>query len=391
MKPRWYAFIALPLIGLAAASIAACGESHAESHPTTPATPAAAPSKAAADPIPVTLTAVVQLPSDAPLRVAGRVSHARDIKPAFKTGGVIKEILVDEGDRVTKGQVLARLDPREIDAGIAQARAAVAKADRDLKRVGALVDDAVLPGTIKDDAATALTVARAQLAGLAFNRETTTLIASADGVVVKRLAEPHEVIGPGMPVLVIGEGAADGTQIEVGVSARDLTRITLGATATVRLDGDTGDRPATVIEVAPTLTPGTDRIAVTLAIGGPALAHAAPRGLVGVATFGARDGAMLPAIPLTTLVEGLGQEATVWVVDGTNAGQVVAKKVTIARIRPDGMALIASGLDGVSEVIDAGNAWLDSAATVVIKMAAPTAGNTAPNHTKTAGASHEDR
>lgn len=384
MRHHWRSFITVQLLGLglaifASVLVTACGESHAESH----AAPAAT-TKAKADPIPVTLTAVVQLPSDAPLRVTGRVSHARDNKPAFKTGGLIKEILVDEGDRVTKGQVLARLDTREIDAGIAQARAALGKADRDYKRVGALVDDAVLPGTTKEDAGTAVAVARAQLAGLAFNRETTTLVASADGVVVKRLAEPHEVIGPGMPVLVIGEGAADGTQIEVGVSSRDLGRIAVGTTATVRLEGETSDRPATVIELAPTLTPGTDRLAVTLSVGGPALAHGAPRGLVGVATFGARDGVMLPAVPLTTIVEGLGQEATVWVVDAANAGQIVAKKVTVARVRPDGMALIASGLDGVSEVIDAGNAWLDSAATIVVKTATPTASHET-NGTETAG------
>ena len=124
MRHHWRSFITVQLLGLglalfASVLVTACGESHAESH----AAPAAT-TKAKADPIPVTLTAVVQLPSDAPLRVTGRVSHARDNKPAFKTGGLIKEILVDEGDRVTKGQVLARLDTREIDAGIAQARAA---------------------------------------------------------------------------------------------------------------------------------------------------------------------------------------------------------------------------------------------------------------------------
>lgn len=381
MKHIMRALIATPLVGLAAAGLAACGESHAEPNPSAPAAAAdKVKVKAKADPIPVTLTPVVRLPADAPLRVTGRVSHARDLKPAFKTGGVIKQILVDEGQRVAVGQVLARLDTREIDAGMAQARAALGKAERDLKRVDQLVNDAVLPGTTRDDAQTAATVARAQLSGLAFNRETTTLVATAAGVVVKRLAEPGEVIGPGMPLFVIGESAQDSLRLEVGVSARDLARIQLGAVATVRLDGETSERMATVVELAPTLTPGTDRLAVTLAVQGAAPGlTSAPRGLVGVATFAPRPDITLEAVPLTTLVEGLGLEATVWLPDATTAGQVVAKKVTIARVRPDGMALIASGLDGVSEVIDAGNAWLDAEATIVIKPTPQSAELPAPS------------
>src|SRR5262245_36200179 len=113
MKTLWHAFIPVFLI--------ACGASHAESASTP---------KHKAEAIPVTLTPVVQRPADAPLVATGRVSHAKDHKPAFKTGGVIKEILVAEGERVVPGQVLAKLDTREIDAGLAQARAGLAKAER---------------------------------------------------------------------------------------------------------------------------------------------------------------------------------------------------------------------------------------------------------------------
>lgn len=351
MNQHWRLFIYGVLVALPLA-LGACGESHAETK--------AAP-KAEAEAIPVTLTPVVQVPADAPLRVTGRVSHARDIKPAFKTGGVVKEILVDEGAVIKVGDVLARLDTREIDAGIAQVRAALAKANRDYARVDQLVTDAVLPTTTRDDAATAASVAKAQLAGLAFNRETATLIATAPGVVVKRLAEPGEVVGPGMPVLVIGE-VGDHVRVEVGVPARDIERIQIDGTATISLDGEVAERVGKVVEIAPTLTPGTDRIAVSLSLDG---VGTSVRGRMVTATFAPRTTVTMAAIPMTTLVEGSGHEATVWVMG--DAGKIVARAVTIARVRPDGLVLIASGLDGVKEVIDAGTAWLDVDATVVVK------------------------
>ena len=54
-------------------------------------------------------------------RLAEEIDSIPD-KLAFKIGGVITAVYVNEGDRVKKGQVLARLDPSEIQAQVAQAK-----------------------------------------------------------------------------------------------------------------------------------------------------------------------------------------------------------------------------------------------------------------------------
>lgn len=345
---------------LVAVAAAGCGETQADS-------PEQVGRRAA---VAVTLAPVVRVSADAPLRVTGRVTHARDLKLGFKTGGVIQEILVDEGARVEAGQVVARLDAREIDAGVAMARAALGKAQRDLARVEALARSAAVPGTLQEDAETAAAVARAQVAGARFNRETATLVAPFTGVVVLRLAEPGEVIGPGMPVVVIGEARPDELRVDVGVPARELPRVRAGVPVTVRLDGAVSPVPAEVVEIAPTLTPGTDRVRVALRLRGLA-ADDYPRGLIALATFAAREDALLPAVPVTALVEGHGRQAAVWLLEGSD--RVRRREITVHALRPDGMAVVAAGLDGVAAVIDAGSAWLDEEARVVV---AP--GKTAP-------------
>lgn len=346
MTTRTPSLLALLVLGLAA-----CAESAAQ--------PAELAGRSMA--VPVTLVSVTQVPADAPLRVTGRVTHARDQKLAFKTGGIIQEILVDEGARVTAGQVVARLDPREIDAGLAQARAALTKAQRDLARAEALTERAAVPGSLREDAATAAAVARAQVAGVRFNRETATLVAPVDGVVVLRLAEPGEVIGPGMPVVVVGETRPDEVRVDVGVPARELPRVRAGVEVTVRLDGLARPLPAEVVEIAPTLTAGTDRVRVALRVRGLP-AGELPRGLVALATFGPRRDALLPAVPVTALVEGEGRRASVWLLEG--ADRVRRLEVTVHDLRPDGTAVIADGLAGVTQVVDAGSAWLDESQVV---------------------------
>lgn len=74
----------------------------------------------------------------------GRVEPVRDpVALAFEAGGRIAEIAVDEGDTVTKGQTLARLDDRLAKARVAAAQAAVAAADANyqLLRRGARKED----------------------------------------------------------------------------------------------------------------------------------------------------------------------------------------------------------------------------------------------------------
>jgi RND family efflux transporter MFP subunit len=374
--------------------LAACMPSRAD----TEAEPA--PVARSRAPVSVRLAPVISKPLELELLVLGRVTHARDLRLAFKTGGVVAELLVEEGERVTRGQVLARLDKSELKAGLAQARAGLDKAKRDLARVRGLESQAVLPGSTREDAETARVVAAAQVRGLHWNLETATITADCDGVVLKRLAEPGEVVGPGQPILVVGDESA-GVRVEFGLPARDLDRVAIGESVTVRLDGTSNSHPSTIVDLAPTLSPGTDRLSVYASLP-PTLRP--PRGLVATVTLPARSTPTLPAIPLSAVVEGEGREASVWLLasqsstsssverasepreegakasrretapsqgpaEGTNAGgsPVVRRTITIHSIREDGMVLVERGLEDVTQVIDAGQAWLDATATVVVK------------------------
>src|SRR5512138_3320294 len=163
-----------------------------------------------------------------PVRAAGLVATKDEWDLAFKVGGVLARVEVHEGERVAKGEVLARLDPTELAAAVRQARVGVAKARRDAERAAELVAGDAAPRTAADDTRSAAAVAEAQLAAAEFNLRQATLVALDDGWVDRRLAEPGEVIAPGRPVLHVS-GRGRGFVVRAALPDRDVLGLEPGA------------------------------------------------------------------------------------------------------------------------------------------------------------------
>jgi len=62
----------------------------------------------------------------------GKVTPITKVEVKSKASGIVKKLLVDAGDRVKKGQLLAQLDKVEIEAGVEQSRAALQAAEANL-------------------------------------------------------------------------------------------------------------------------------------------------------------------------------------------------------------------------------------------------------------------
>ena len=103
--------------------LSACGSSNA------------APEGAPKRPTPVRVGTAAPAEFLSQIRTVGRVEPDRTYVLAFKTAGVVSTLNVQEGDTVRKGQVLAELDPRDVNAQLRQAQEAAAKADRELVRI----------------------------------------------------------------------------------------------------------------------------------------------------------------------------------------------------------------------------------------------------------------
>jgi len=149
--------------------------------------------------------------------LTGTIGAVDSYAAGFRDGGRVIEVAVDVGDRVTAGEVLARIDPATADAAFRSAEASLEAADAVLVQARQARDRAegllrAGNGTQADlDSATQafLTAqssrdqAGAQLATARRADEDTTLTALEDAVVTARDAEPGQVVGAGQSVVTL--------------------------------------------------------------------------------------------------------------------------------------------------------------------------------------------
>jgi RND family efflux transporter MFP subunit len=341
------------LLLLLALALAGCTGSNA-------ATPAAE------RPIPVRLAAVAVDRVAQVVTATGTLGPKEDVMLSFKIGGVVARILVDEGESVRAGQVLAELDHGEIDPAVAQAQSAADKAERDLARARRLFADSVATLEQVQDAETGRDVARAALASASFNRSHAVIVAPAAGVILKREAEPGELVQAGAPILALGSNAR-GQVVRVGLADRDAVRIHRGDRASVRFDAlpeRTFD--GVVSEIAAAADPQTGAYRVEIALRGVSGAgRGLASGLVGAVGIALAADSPVALVPAEAVLEADGAHGVVFTpaADGRHA---VRHAVTIAFLSGDRIA-IASGLAGARAVIVDGAANLGDGSRIEVE------------------------
>lgn len=184
---------------------------------------------------PVTVTAATTGPAAPPILAHGLLANQDEMQLSFKVGGIISELPVKEGEQVKRGQRLARIEQTEVEASVEQARQGHDQARRDLQRGERLYTDQVITLEQLEGLRTQEAVAAASLRAARFNQGHATITAPMDGTVLRRLAEERELIGAGMPVVVLG-GAEQGFVVRTGLADRQVVQIQLGDAAQAHLD-----------------------------------------------------------------------------------------------------------------------------------------------------------
>lgn len=305
--------------------------------------------------IPVTVADVRQMSATLPLSVSGILTSAGEQRLSFKVGGVIKRILVEEGDLVKPGQLLAELDKTEIDAQVRQAQEALKKAERDLARVEGLYRDSSATLELLQNATTGRDVAKETVRIATFNQQFAEIRASRPGKIIKKLANEGEVTGPGMPALVLFETGPNDWVVLVSVSDRDWARLSMGMPAKVVLDAYEGEVfDARVSDLAVAADPGNGLypVELRLATKGKRLAP----GLFARVEIAPAKAGVYTTVPIEALVEGAGKEAFVFALqpDGTGVKKL---PVTVAFLE-NNQAMITAGLEGINAVVTAGAPYL---------------------------------
>lgn len=328
---------------------------------------AAAPIKAAAaEPVPVRLVAVGAAPGGTELNVTGTVRLKRETALAFNTNGRLAQVMVLEGQGVRPGQMLARLDPTGIDAASEAARAEAARAEADLKRLRKLAAEGWITKPRLEAAEATATAARARVEQTAFDVRFANIQAPTAAVVLRRQAEPGQMLTAGQPVVTIGE-LSSGYVLRVPMSDSDLVRVRLGQSALVSIPAlGPAPVPATVSEIGARGDDRTGTFQVELRL--PAL-PGLRSGLIGDAAIRANAAAAAPAaltVPAAAVFAARADEGFVYVYDPA-ARVVRARMVALGPIDDRGI-VITRGLKAGEQVVSSGPDRLHDGAPVKVAV-----------------------
>lgn len=318
------------------------------------------------DPLPVEVMQIRQADSFRVVeRFTGRIEARRRTDMAFDQGGRVMDILVDDGDAVTEGMVVARLDDRtlkaERDRIIAQADgidAQIELAQLNLDRIQSLTDRGVASDQVNDDARINLQQLKASrrevdaaLATVELELIKTELTAPFAGRVAERMIDHGAVVAAGAPVLTLLETTSP--ILRVGLPEKRAELLEPGQSVDLVYRGETVaakmlsslpdlDRVTQSVPVRIEFTPGADQavqfgdtaeLLLETAIPGPGF-----------------------VLPLEALAEGRRGLWTVYAVDddgrvGTEALEIIAVSGDRAFARGslrEGQRIVASGRHRIS-------------------------------------------
>jgi RND family efflux transporter MFP subunit len=174
----------------------------------------------------------------------------------------IEEMRVVQGQAVKSGELLARLDVREIQARLDQAVAQREQAELDLQRFSNLITKQAVTRQEYDAAQARARVTRAAVTEIETLMGFGVLTAPFDGIVARKLADVGDLAAPGKPLLELQDPTH--LRIEAEVPESLITFIRPGQSIPVRISTLNSTLHGRVSEIAPASDPGSRTFLVKL-------------------------------------------------------------------------------------------------------------------------------
>lgn len=288
-----------------------------------------------------------------PVQSGGILLPTEEMRLSFKTGGIVMQVMAEEGERVMKGDVLATLNLSEINAQVDLARSGFDKAQRDYNRARNLHADSVATLEQMENAATALSVARSNLEIARFNQTHSKITAPDNGIILKQFVRQNELVAPGYPVFLFGTSGKN-WKVKTGISDRDIVKIIIGDSAVVTTDAWPGvSFPAIVEQIGEMADPLTGTYDTELLLMDKGYRLAA--GFVVSVRIFPSDTESLMLVPVESVVEADGETGYVFSVD--DSSRVHKIRVRVLTLLGD-KAAIRSENRQLSRIVTGGAAYL---------------------------------
>lgn len=280
----------------------------------------------------------------------GQIKEKKEVSVAFKVGGQVLNVLVDEGDYVSKGQTIARIDPRDYKIQLQSAKAQFEQASGEYTRYKELYKKNKLPINTLEKLEAGYLAAKSAYEGAQNALSDTELKAPFNGYIYRKHIHNYENVAPGQPIYAL----LDVSHLEVVFSlpeskvnkAKNFTNIAIDVA-----NANAYNVSANLLSVNEKAN-GNDMFDVRLMVANDQQGAIKPgmSAKVRIQLNGDKRSYVLVPVESVFYKE---QSAYVWVLDQKNS-TVSSRPVAVNKVENNGQLSIRSGLKGDEYIVTAG-------------------------------------
>ncbi len=170
--------------------------------------------------------------------LSGKFFPEKEVRVNSEVPGKVLKVYVNEGQKVKKGQALAKLDDRELKTQLSQINIKIANLEKDYKRYKILVENDAVPGVKFEKIQEGLKTAQAQKKSILIKINNTLIKAPFEGYITKKFVEAGAFAAPGVPIVALTD--TNKLKFTINVPSGELDYFQIGKTYPIIVDAYPG-------------------------------------------------------------------------------------------------------------------------------------------------------
>lgn len=277
--------------------------------------------------IPVITQTASNMDSTSPLSLSGNVEGNTTVRLGFMVAGKINFIAGQEGQKISKGQLLSSLDPASYQVAKAQADIQVNQVKDEYDRIKLMYERNSVSQSDFNKVSFSLQQARQQQKLHAKNLADTRLYSPITGVLLKKMAETGEIVGVGNPLFVVSDISR--VKVNAFIPETELNHVKLSEQAKVYISSLDKTFTGKVTEIGSAADATSRAFTIKVDLNNPDL-QIRP-GMIAEVLFEKRSINQMLTLPAEAILHDTDNQTYVFVVDSSQK-KAYKRNVTVGQL-----------------------------------------------------------
>ncbi|AUD02755.1 efflux RND transporter periplasmic adaptor subunit [Spirosoma pollinicola] len=308
--------------------------------------------------IPVVVSRIQNAQEGGQLVLSGSTEAETTVNLGFMVGGKLNRVVIQEGQTIRAGQLIASIEPTDYQLGVTIANANVARVQDEYNRLTILKERGSLTPSDYEKAVTGLEEVKARQQLAAKNLRETKLYSPISGIVARKGANAGEIIPQGQPLFQIAD--IQPIKVRVSVPESEVGQLRLGQSAQITIPAMNKSYTGQISLIGAVADPASRAYSVKIDLPNPTL-QIRP-GMIADARLVATNTKKALVLPGNVVLRDDDGSTYVFVAD-VQKKQAFKRKVTVGQVFASDIE-ITSGLNATDLIVTGGQQKLQDGVSI---------------------------